>query len=133
MDKALVDKIGNNIVFDNLTLNKLKHKKIVVCFNTYKECGNDPETYYYSEKWDNEIVEELKRLGFETVLFDSDTIKASDSIPAIIVRCNLLNSDFQSVNIHLTYQEFYKSDNQNIYEENIRLKQEKDSWSRLTP
>ena len=99
-------------------------------FEKHKKCGNDPTTYYYSETWTKNITKQLNQLGFQTILFNSDTIQTEDNIPRILITCYLKNNDFfeTEINLHFLYQKNSNVFDENVVEKDVNLKLNDGLW-----
>ncbi len=131
IDEKLIDSIGDKIPLDNAALKEFNHDKIILDFEKYKMCGNDPTTYYYSTNWDSIIKNKLVQRGFKTIIFDDDSIQLADSIPRISILCYLKNNDITSteVKLHFIYQKYINYKGDNILVKDIILKLKNNSWT----
>ncbi len=131
LDKNLVTKIGPEISLNTSALKECANDSIIVDFEKFKECGNDPTTYLYADTWTSDVKNQLLKLGFKTILLDSDSFKTSDSIPRISITCYLKDNDLLTTKIvlHFIYQKYLNYRGDNILVNDIVLKLKNDKWS----
>ena len=75
LDKNLVSKIGNHLSLNISVLKEYNHDTIIVDFEKFKKCSNDPTTYFYSDTWNSTIKNKSNHLGFKTILFFNDSLR----------------------------------------------------------
>lgn len=130
LDGNLIQKIGASILLDTTALKECSHDTIIIEFEKFKHCGNDPTTYLYSHSWISPVEEQLNRLDFKTILVDRSSLTMTDRISRVSISCHLENNDVLStkVGIHVIYQKQFNFKGENILVKDVTLTLKNNQW-----
>ncbi|MBC7864700.1 MAG: hypothetical protein IAF38_17130 [Bacteroidia bacterium] len=104
LDQSKTVGIADHLNFQKL--NSLCNAKQIRIGMQMKECGNDPAEPMWNEAWEPIIRKKLNEVGFTQTVFFGDSAFFNDSLPKMIIDCELLENDLTETMVSLRYDCF---------------------------